>query len=90
MTSEIVSTQMTKFLANLIVTSANYRWRKRDPVLPNSSYTGGDFPEPPAVGQSPRKYFDRILAPASFTFIVEQSNLFSEQQTDNSVNTQCP
>ena len=71
----------------MIITSANYRWRKRNPVLPNSSNTGDDFPEPPAVDQSPRKYFDQFLEPTFFTYIAEQSNLYSVQQIDNSVNT---
>ena len=69
------------------VTSANYRWRKRNPVLPNSTYTGHEFPDPPAADQSARDYFDQFLEPRLFVHNAEQSNLYSVQTTGKSVNT---
>ena len=36
------------------VTSANYGWRKRDPIAVQSTYTGDDLPDPPLEQLTPR------------------------------------
>ena len=67
--------------------SDNYRWRKRNPIPVQSSFTGLEFSEPPADEKSPRDYFDMIFDSSLYKKIADEINLYSVQTTGKSVNT---
>ena len=68
--------------------SPAYRWRKKNFTPPNSDFSG-PVAEPPAnmnVG-TPLQYFRKFVTDGMLENIVENTNLYSVQKSDKSVNT---
>ena len=65
----------------------NTRWRKRDPPEFDTTFIGEQFPAPPNEDISPIGYFKMFFDDSLFQHIADQTNLYSVQQTGDSIKT---
>ena len=63
-----------------------YRWRKKDIMEKNVTFTG-EFSDPPNELPTPYQYFRRFFPPAIDELVAEQTNLYSVQKSNRSVKT---
>ena len=66
---------------------ASYRWRRREPMQQAATFTGENFQDPPGIIPSPLECFNSFFDKDLMARIVEQTNLYSVQQTGKSVKT---
>ena len=65
----------------------NTRWRKRDPPEFDTTFIGEPFPAPPSEDIAPIDYFKIFFDDPLFQHIADQTNLYSVQQTGDSIKT---
>ena len=67
----------------------NYRWRKKPPPEFDITFKGEEFSLPPegADEMTPLNYFKIFWSDDIINLLVEQTNLYSVQQTGSSINT---
>ena len=70
-------------------TEQNYRWRKRTPVQYDVAYCGEPFPDPEERDKTPLKYFKEFFDNELIELLVDQTNLYSMQCNDKSINVDC-
>ena len=63
------------------------RWRKRDPPEFDTTFIGAPFPAPPSEDIAPIDYFKMFFDDSLFQHIADQTNLYSVQQTGDSIKT---
>ena len=64
----------------------NFRWRKKQSCSFNTSFKGEHFPPPPLDLLSRYQYFKLFFYDNLIKHITEQTNLYSVQTSDNSIN----
>ena len=62
------------------------QWQRIYPTEVNTQFTGEPFPNPPEEEISPMRYFKQLFDDELIDHIVEQSNLYSVEQSGKSVN----
>ena len=64
----------------------NYRWRKRDTIAHDYSFTQ-DFSEPPVEEMTPLQYFSLFFTTDILEIVVQQTNIYSFQKCHKVINT---
>ena len=64
----------------------NFRWRKREPTVVDSTFYGKEFPDPLLTEISPYMYFKLFFDDDLIKHIADQTNLYSVQCTGKTIN----
>ena len=72
--------------SNIKTANRVYRWRKHDTPVADRTFQG-TFTEPREEELTPLQYFKLFLKDEILNTIVENTNLYSVQKSENSVNT---
>lgn len=75
-----------KGCAKVAAGQVRFRWRKRKPLVVDSKFLGDPLPPPPEKELTSLEYFKSFFDDDLINHLVEQTNLYSVQQTGNSVN----
>ena len=64
----------------------HYRWRKKDTMVVDRTFES-NFSDPPLDDMTPLQYFKLFITDDIIDSVVEQTNIYSFQKNDKSINT---